>query len=75
MCHFMFLSDMGGPRWVIMGMVVKLAQSVSTLTLFPGWLLNVLTTNDRLGYVSAFLLVGLPCVRALMFIPLSVRSG
>ncbi|KAF8074745.1 hypothetical protein FPV67DRAFT_1408589 [Lyophyllum atratum] len=29
MCHFMFLSDMGGPRWVIMGMVVKLAQSVN----------------------------------------------
>ena len=25
----MFLTEMGGPRWVIMGMVVKLAQSVS----------------------------------------------
>lgn len=28
MCHFMFLSEISGPRWVIMGMVVKLAQSV-----------------------------------------------
>ncbi|GLB43428.1 putative fungal specific transcription factor [Lyophyllum shimeji] len=28
MTHFMFLSDMGGPRWVVMGMVVKLAQSI-----------------------------------------------
>jgi len=28
MSHFMFLSDVGGPRWVVMGMVVKLAQSV-----------------------------------------------
>lgn len=31
MCHFMFLEDMGGPRWVLMGMAVKVAQSVGTL--------------------------------------------
>lgn len=29
MCHFMFLSEMGSPRWVLMGIVVKLAHSVS----------------------------------------------
>lgn len=28
-CHFMFLSEISSPRWAIMGMVVKLAQSVS----------------------------------------------
>ncbi|KXN89389.1 hypothetical protein AN958_05762 [Leucoagaricus sp. SymC.cos] len=28
MCHFMFLSEMGSPRWVIMGIIVKMAQSV-----------------------------------------------
>ena len=31
MCHFMFLAEMGGPRWVLMGMAVKVAQSVGTL--------------------------------------------
>ena len=25
----MFLSDIYGPRWVVMGMIVKIAQSVS----------------------------------------------
>lgn len=34
MCHFMFLSDMGGPRWVMMGIVVKMAQSVSSTVAF-----------------------------------------
>jgi hypothetical protein len=29
MSHYMFLSDVGGPRWVIMGIVMKLAQGVS----------------------------------------------
>ncbi|KAI0343138.1 hypothetical protein BDW22DRAFT_1329008 [Trametopsis cervina] len=28
MCHFMFLSFRDGPRWALMGLVVKLAQSV-----------------------------------------------
>ncbi|KAJ7594322.1 fungal-specific transcription factor domain-containing protein [Mycena floridula] len=27
MCHFMFLNDIEGPRWAVMGLVVKLAQS------------------------------------------------
>lgn len=31
MCHYMFLSGIEGPRWVIMGLVVKLAHSVSPL--------------------------------------------
>jgi len=29
MSHFMFLSDIDGPRWALMGLVVKLAHSVS----------------------------------------------
>lgn len=29
MCHFMFLSFVEGPRWALMGLAVKLAQSVS----------------------------------------------
>jgi hypothetical protein len=28
MCHYMFLDDIEGPRWAMMGVVVKLAQSV-----------------------------------------------
>ncbi|KAH9946504.1 hypothetical protein B0H21DRAFT_743137 [Amylocystis lapponica] len=31
MCHFMFLSFVEGPRWALMGLAVKLAQSVSGL--------------------------------------------
>ncbi len=27
----MFLAEMSGPRWVLMGMAVKIAQSVSAL--------------------------------------------
>jgi hypothetical protein len=30
MSHYMFLSDIDGPRWALMGLVVKLAHSVST---------------------------------------------
>ena len=30
MCHFMFLSFRDSPRWALMGLVVKLAQSVSS---------------------------------------------
>lgn len=29
MCHYMFLSFVDGPRWALMGLAVKLAQSVS----------------------------------------------
>ncbi|KAJ7453953.1 fungal-specific transcription factor domain-containing protein [Mycena galericulata] len=28
MCHFMFWADIDGPRWVLMGLVVKLAHSI-----------------------------------------------
>ena len=46
----MFLSDVAGPRWVIMGMVVKLAQSVglSHLLLHPTSYLDF----NRLDYVG-----------------------
>ena len=30
MSHYMFLSDIDGSRWALMGLVVKLAHSVST---------------------------------------------
>lgn len=29
MCHYLFLADVDGPRWTLMGIVVKLGQSVS----------------------------------------------
>ncbi|KAH9479634.1 putative transcriptional regulatory protein C1F7.11c [Psilocybe cubensis] len=29
MCHFMFLAEIYNPRWTIMGMIVKVAQSVN----------------------------------------------
>lgn len=29
MCHFMFWGFIDGPRWALMGLAVKLAQSVS----------------------------------------------
>ncbi|KAF8196689.1 fungal-specific transcription factor domain-containing protein [Mycena galopus ATCC 62051] len=28
MCHYMFFADIEGPRWVLMGLVVKLAHSI-----------------------------------------------
>jgi hypothetical protein len=34
MCHFMFLDGMEG-RWVLMGVVVKLAQSVGNFLFSP----------------------------------------
>ena len=43
MCHFMFLSEISGPRWIIMGMVVKLAQSVSHSQLIKTVLRQALT--------------------------------
>lgn len=33
MSHFMFWSDIDGPRWAVMGIVVKLAHSVSDASL------------------------------------------
>jgi hypothetical protein len=30
MCHYMFFAEIDGPRWALMGLVVKLAQSVSS---------------------------------------------
>ncbi|TFK74898.1 hypothetical protein BDN72DRAFT_758817 [Pluteus cervinus] len=45
MCHFMFISDMGGPRWVTMGIVVKLAQSVNRDS--GKWKLNAEETQKR----------------------------
>ncbi|KAG6916556.1 hypothetical protein DXG01_006382 [Tephrocybe rancida] len=47
MCHFMFLSDMGGPRWVIMGMIVKMAQSIGLHRDSGKWKLNAEETQKR----------------------------
>jgi len=35
MIHFMFLKGIESPRWVAMGIVVKLAQSVSSTHIYP----------------------------------------
>lgn len=46
----MFLSDMGRPRWVMMGIVVKMAQSVSFHPLFLCPLrLNHASSIDRVA--------------------------
>ncbi len=34
MCHYLFLADVDGPRWTLIGMVVKLAQSVSSWLIY-----------------------------------------
>jgi hypothetical protein len=47
MCHFMFLSEIGGPRWIIMGMVVKLAQSVGLHRDSGKWNLDPEQTQKR----------------------------
>lgn len=31
MCHFMFLSNIDGPRWIVMGIATKMALTVSGL--------------------------------------------
>ncbi|KAG6810865.1 hypothetical protein H0H92_010021 [Tricholoma furcatifolium] len=46
-CHFMFLSDMGGPRWVIMGMIVKMAQSLGLHRDSGKWNLDSVETQKR----------------------------
>ncbi|KAG5715994.1 hypothetical protein E4T56_gene2317 [Termitomyces sp. T112] len=46
-CHFMFLSDMGGPRWVIMGMIIKMAQSIGLHRDSGKWKLDSVETQKR----------------------------
>ncbi|EKM81972.1 hypothetical protein AGABI1DRAFT_70548 [Agaricus bisporus var. burnettii JB137-S8] len=47
MCHFMFLSEMGSPRWVIMGIVVKMAHSIGLHRDSGKWKLNPEETLKR----------------------------
>ncbi|EAU90340.1 hypothetical protein CC1G_09022 [Coprinopsis cinerea okayama7 len=47
MCHFMFLSDMAGPRWVLMGIVVKVAQSIGLHRDSGKWKLDPEETQKR----------------------------
>ncbi|TEB21845.1 hypothetical protein FA13DRAFT_1819353 [Coprinellus micaceus] len=47
MCHFMFLSDMGRPRWVMMGIVVKMAQSIGLHRDSGKWKLDPEETQKR----------------------------
>ncbi|KAF8899631.1 fungal-specific transcription factor domain-containing protein [Gymnopilus junonius] len=47
MCHFMFLSEISGPRWAIMGMVVKLAQSIGLHRDSRKWNLDPAQTKRR----------------------------
>jgi hypothetical protein len=50
MSHYLFLFDVGGPRWVIMGIVVKLAQGVSPPHLVPCLMFD--PDLNRSDYVS-----------------------
>ncbi|KAK2465637.1 hypothetical protein APHAL10511_002181 [Amanita phalloides] len=47
MTHFMFLSEMGSPRWVIMGIVVKLAISIGLHRDSVRWNLDPEDTQKR----------------------------
>jgi hypothetical protein len=51
MTHFMFLADMNGPRWMLMGIVVKMALSVSILV-YSSFLITNILPIYRLDYVS-----------------------
>ena len=35
MAHYMFLNDVDAQRWTLMGIVVKMAQSVCIYTILP----------------------------------------
>lgn len=48
MCHFMFLSDIEA-RWPVMGILVKLAQSVS---LSSHWITHLFTNTFILGWTA-----------------------
>ncbi|KDR67949.1 hypothetical protein GALMADRAFT_161257 [Galerina marginata CBS 339.88] len=47
MCHFMFLAEISGPRWGIMGIVVKLAQSLGLHRDSGKWKLEPEQTQKR----------------------------
>ncbi|KAJ8522699.1 hypothetical protein ONZ45_g709 [Pleurotus djamor] len=47
MCHYMFLSHIDGPRWAIMGLVVKLAHSVGLHRDSGKWNLDNEETQKR----------------------------
>ncbi|KAF9478291.1 hypothetical protein BDN70DRAFT_880170 [Pholiota conissans] len=47
MCHFMFLSEISSARWVIMGIVVKLAQSIGLHRDSGKWNLDPEQTRKR----------------------------
>ncbi|KAJ7880285.1 fungal-specific transcription factor domain-containing protein [Mycena olivaceomarginata] len=47
MCHYMFWADIEGPRWVLMGLVVKLAHSIGLHRDSGRWNLDVDETHRR----------------------------
>ncbi|KAJ7460579.1 fungal-specific transcription factor domain-containing protein [Mycena latifolia] len=47
MCHFMFWADIEGPRWVLMGLVVKLAHSIGLHRDSNRWKLDPEETHRR----------------------------
>ncbi|KAJ6591842.1 fungal-specific transcription factor domain-containing protein [Mycena vulgaris] len=47
MCHFMFWADIEGPRWVLMGLVVKLAHSIGLHRDSRRWNLDPDETHKR----------------------------
>ncbi|KAJ7035697.1 fungal-specific transcription factor domain-containing protein [Mycena alexandri] len=47
MCHFMFWADIEGPRWVLMGLVVKLAHSIGLHRDSGRWNLDATETHRR----------------------------
>ncbi|KAF7309610.1 Fungal-trans domain-containing protein [Mycena indigotica] len=47
MCHYMFWAGIDGPRWVIMGLVVKLAHSIGLHRDSERWNLDPVETHNR----------------------------
>ncbi|KAJ7636037.1 fungal-specific transcription factor domain-containing protein [Mycena polygramma] len=47
MCHYMFWGDIDGPRWVLMGLVVKLAHSIGLHRDSGRWKLDAEETHRR----------------------------
>ncbi|KLO13295.1 hypothetical protein SCHPADRAFT_904359 [Schizopora paradoxa] len=47
MCHYLFLADVNGPRWTLMGIVVKLAQSIGLHRDSSRWKLGPEETQKR----------------------------
>lgn len=71
MCHFMFLADIEAPRWVLMGLVVKLAHSVRFQVSSSSESLTAYGLLSRSDYVS---LVGIHTLNSHLLLPAQIET-